>query len=70
MVIATVLEGFYLFGPHDIRVEGEDGVLSSGLSPTVAYASFADFSGRGYALLDYGVSDIVSCILCWWILYS
>ena len=59
MVIAALVDGFYLFGPHDIRVEGEDGVLSTGLSPPVGYESFDSFSGRGYALLDYGVSDTV-----------
>ena len=60
MVRATLLDGFYLFGPHDIRVEGEDGVLSTGFTPPVGYDSFDSFSGRGYASLDYGVSDTVS----------
>ena len=54
------MDGFYLFGPHDIRVEGEDGVLSNGLSPPVGYAFFDGYSGRGYALFEYGVSDTVS----------
>ena len=60
---ATLVDGFYLFGPHDIRAEGEDGVLSNGLSPPVGYASFDGYSGRGYALFEYGVSDTVSAFL-------
>ena len=60
VVLAALSQGFYLPGPHYVAVEGEDGVLPSGLSPPVGYDSFPNFSGRGYAILDYGHSDNVS----------
>ena len=59
-VLAALSKGFYLPGPHYVHVEGEGGVLPGGLSPPVAYDSVPNFSGRGYAILDYGHSDNVS----------
>ena len=60
VVLAGLSNGFYLPGPHYVLVEGEDGVLPMGLFPPVGYDSVPNFSGRGYAILDYGHSDNVS----------
>lgn len=62
-IFVQVVNGFYAKSLNDVTVEGESGIIQATSTSSVPRNSdpsvFPQFSGRGYASLNYSQSDIV-----------
>ena len=68
VIRASILQGYFLPDPHNIRVEVETGILLPQTPIQIAanQQQFSGFSGRGYAVLNYPVNTNVRHTYSYW----